>query len=98
MDNCGLMDLGFQGPRFTWTNKNPIWQHNVKERLDRGLGNAKWKLLFPAAEISHLPHVKFDHCPILLNTNPSEQKAPKPFWFEQMWLTDPTFPTLVSNS
>ena len=72
MDNCGLLDLGFQGPRFMWTNKNPIWQHNIKERLDRGLGNAKWKLLFLTAEISHLPHVKFDHCPILLNTDPSE--------------------------
>jgi len=22
LDNCGLMDLGFQGPRFTWTNKS----------------------------------------------------------------------------
>jgi len=54
MDNCGLMDLGFQGPRFTWTNKSPNWQHNIKERLDRDLGNVEWKLIFPAAEISHL--------------------------------------------
>ena len=70
MDNCGLIDLGFQGTRFTWTNKNPIWQHNIKERLDKGLGNTEWKLLFPAAEISHLPRVKSDHCPILLNIDP----------------------------
>ena len=36
--------------------------------------------------------------PILLNIDPSEQKTLKPFRFEQMWLTDPTFPTLVSDS
>ena len=94
MDKCGLMDLGFQGPRFTWTNKSPVWQCNIKERLDRGLGNAKWKILFPAAEVHHLPRVKSNHCPILLITDPLEQKSPKPFQFEQMWLTDPTLPSL----
>ena len=41
MDNCGLIDLGFHGPHFTWTNKSLCWQTTIKERLDRGLGNAK---------------------------------------------------------
>ena len=63
MDNCGLMDLGFHGPSFTWTNKSPCWQTIIKERLDRGLGNAEWATLFPSAEIHHLPRVKSDHCP-----------------------------------
>ena len=29
LDYCGLMDLGFHGPKFTWTNKNLIWYHNI---------------------------------------------------------------------
>ena len=98
LDKCGLIDLRFHGPRFTCTNKSSIWQSTIKERLDRGLGNANWTLLFPTAEIHHLPKVKSDHCPILLNTDPSEPKLPKPFRFEQMWLTDPTFPSLVKDS
>ena len=98
MDNYGLMDLGFQGPGFMWTNKSLDWHHNIKEWLDRGLGNAEWKLLFPATEIFHLPRVKSDHCPILLNIDPLEPKTPKSFQFEQMWLTDSTFTTLVSDS
>ena len=98
MDKYGLMDLGFQGPRFTWTTKSPIWQNIIKEQLDRRLGNVEWKLLFPTAEIHDLPRVKSDHCPILLITNPLEPKSPKPFRFEQMWLTDPTFLSLVEDS
>ena len=92
------MDLGFHSPRFTWTNRSPVWQSTIKERLDRGLGNADWTLLFPATKVHHLSRVKSDHCPILLNTDPLEQKPPKPFRFEQMWLTDPTFPSLVEDS
>ena len=62
------------------------------------MGNAEWATLFPAAEIHHLPRVKSDHCLILLSTDPRERKPPKPFRFEQMWLTDPTFPALVDES
>lgn len=92
MDTCGLMDLGFQGPRFTWTNKSPDWHCNIKERLD------EWKILFPLAEIHHLPRVKSDHGPIMLIIDPLERKPPKPFRFEQICLTDPSFPSLVKNS
>ena len=47
IDQCGLMDLGFHGPRYMWTNKILIWHHNVKERLSRGLGNVEWKFISP---------------------------------------------------
>ena len=33
LDACNLLDLGFNGPRFTWTNKRD--QGLVMERLDR---------------------------------------------------------------
>ena len=62
------------------------------------MGNAEWKILFPATQIHHLPRVKSDHCPILLITDPLEPKSSKPFQFEQMWLTNPTFHSLMEDS
>ena len=97
MDKCGLMDLGFQGPCFTWTNKSSAWNGPIQERLDHILGNAEWKLLFPTIEIHHLPKVKSDHCSIMLLTDPCEWKSPKPFRFKQMWLTDSSFPSVVEQ-
>jgi hypothetical protein len=47
---CGLFDLGYSGPAYTWTNKrfasNPIF-----ERLDRCLANAEWCTLFPNTNV-----------------------------------------------
>ncbi|XP_075655125.1 uncharacterized protein LOC142625332 [Castanea sativa] len=38
LDVCNMADLGFQGPRFTWTNKNDI-NTLIQERLDRFFAN-----------------------------------------------------------
>jgi hypothetical protein len=41
VDNVGAIDLGFNGPRFTWSNRI-IGLANIRERLDRGLCNVDW--------------------------------------------------------
>ena len=54
--------------------------------------------MFIRSEVHHLPYTKSDHFPILLDTDPPIHKLSKPFKFEQMWLSDPSFSTLVENS
>ena len=34
LDKCSMIDIGFTGARFTWTNKSPI-QSLIQERIDR---------------------------------------------------------------
>ncbi|OMP00911.1 reverse transcriptase [Corchorus capsularis] len=63
--NCGLLDLGFQGPTYTWTNRRQ-GRHRIHERLDRALSNVEWRLRFPEAIVKHLPRFYSDHCPILV--------------------------------
>lgn len=37
----------------------------------------------------HLGAVNSDHCPLLINTCPTDVRAPRPFCFEAMWANDP---------
>lgn len=88
LSNLGLIDLGFHGHPFTWSNKR-AGSANIQERLDRGVGNNEWISLFPYSSIFHLPAIGSDHNPIILNTS-IDSLCPKPFRFESMWLDDIT--------
>uniref|UniRef100_A0A2N9F204 Reverse transcriptase domain-containing protein n=1 Tax=Fagus sylvatica TaxID=28930 RepID=A0A2N9F204_FAGSY len=49
LDDCGFVDLGFNGPKFTWTNNrmgDMTW-----ERLDRAVATPEWLLCFPSAQV-----------------------------------------------
>lgn len=45
-------------------------------------------IAFPKASVSHLRAINFDHTPILLDTNPKDSFAHRPFRFEAAWVRD----------
>lgn len=53
LDKCSMIDIGFMGAQFTWTNKRPI-QSLIQEQIDRFFVNPSWCLLYPEAKIVHL--------------------------------------------
>ena len=96
LDNCNMMDIGFSRPRFTWTNKREM-QALIQERIDRFFVNSSWCLLFLEAKVVHLTRCHFDHCPVLLDLTLTAWGVRKrPFKFQTCWLTDLTFPKVVS--
>ncbi|XP_058201666.1 uncharacterized protein LOC131316348 [Rhododendron vialii] len=98
IDCCGMHDLGFSGPRFTWTNTQ-VTGGLIKERLDRVWSNSSWNLIYPEAHVSHLPRTHSDHCPILLSTVPnSGPPNPRPFRFESVWFSDPSVFSVIEDS
>lgn len=45
VEDCGLLDLGFSGYPYTWSN-NRSGNEYIQERLDRVLATPSWSLLF----------------------------------------------------
>ena len=93
-----MIDLGFSGPRFTWTNKRGI-SDLIQERIDRVFVNPEWWNLFPEARVTHLTRCHSDHCPILLESSAKDSLyLERPFKFQSFWLSDVTFPGVVSGA
>jgi hypothetical protein len=78
---CGLFDLGFDGPSYTWSNKRFTFVPTY-ECLDRCLANAEWCKAFPTTDFLHLPMMYNDHAPILLIPSSQCQHPKNPFHFE----------------
>ncbi|XP_069150536.1 uncharacterized protein [Solanum lycopersicum] len=58
-------DMGYSGQPYTWCSHRKdgsrIWK-----RLDRGVVNDNWLDKMPSTNITHLPSVGSDHCPLLM--------------------------------
>lgn len=97
INNCNLIDLGYNSLKFTWTNRR---NHNqlIFERLDRFLANPARLNFFYKALVHHLPKTFSDHCPLVLDTNPSQLNCKKSLQIEPMWLSHPRFAGVIHNS
>ncbi|XP_019239455.1 PREDICTED: uncharacterized protein LOC109219450 [Nicotiana attenuata] len=100
INNCHLIDLGFKGSKYTWSNKRYKTRNSlILERIDRCLANNQWVNQYPEANITHLPRTQSHHCPMLVSlSNASPSPINKPFRFESMWCSHPMFQSLVRDS
>lgn len=60
---CHLIDLGYKGSCYTWTNVK-YNRFNLLERIDRVLANYDWITNYPDALATYLPRTHSNHCPI----------------------------------
>ena len=98
LDECNMIDLGFAGPKYTWTNRRPI-SSLILERIDRCFANPMWRILYPEAVVTHLPRIFSDHCPVLIELcKSSANHLNKPFLFQTMWMLHPDFPRVVQQA
>ena len=98
LDERNMLDLGFMGPKFTWTNRRSI-SNLILERIDRCFANSDWRLLYPKVIVTHLPRTFSDHCPVLIELcRATVNHVNKPFHFQMMWLLHQDFPRVVQQA
>jgi hypothetical protein len=93
LQDCGLMDLGFVGPKYTWCNRQDASSH-VKVRLDRAVANGDFSNRFDACTVENIITMSSDHYAILLTmvVDPRrgvQQPVSSSFRYEAMWLIRP---------
>ena len=62
---CGLKEVRFMGPLFTWLYLKEDGSQ-IRERLDRVLAMVEWFHLFPMAKLVHLSSSASDYSPLIL--------------------------------
>ncbi|CAN1279753.1 Uncharacterized mitochondrial protein AtMg00310 [Linum perenne] len=96
-NNLGLIDIGFSGEEFTWSNRQS-GASLIEERLDRFFFNDLWLSLFPESHVRHLFPRYSDHSPILLRTQPPSPISKKLFRFDCRWVENPEVTLLIQHT
>ncbi|WOL20249.1 hypothetical protein Cni_G29053 [Canna indica] len=98
--NCGLIDVGFKGPMFIWSNKRKEG-NKIVVRLDRVLYNMKWLYWNIDINVEHLNMVNSDHRPLLIkcirSRDAREKRNKRNFIFEYFWLDYPEMEEVVNK-
>ncbi|XP_075669941.1 uncharacterized protein LOC142639680 [Castanea sativa] len=89
LSNCGLMDLGFMGQRYTWCNGR-IGEQKTLIKLDRVVANDEWRSMFKESTVHHITMSTSDHCMLALFLKKKHPSRPvkKRFLFDAMWTRD----------
>ncbi|KAI3474488.1 hypothetical protein Pfo_029398 [Paulownia fortunei] len=90
--DCGLIDVGYEGSPYTWTN------HRVWKRLDRMLYSENWLDLFQFTKVTHLPRIWSNHSPLLISVSLQSSKPPSSFRFFKMCTRHHLFLEAISKS
>ncbi|KAK2661511.1 hypothetical protein Ddye_000085 [Dipteronia dyeriana] len=103
IEDSQIEDIGFRGPNFTLSNKKK-GNSLVIERLDKGVCNKKWRILFPNFDIRHLEFLGSDHRPLLLGFSEALNRGhggdsghKRRFYFEECWADDEECQEIVSS-
>lgn len=100
MAECDLLDLGFSGAHFTWSNQREGFEL-ICERLDRCIANTEWCNLFLRNYVSHGSIVYSYHIPIVLHIDRVDHtwiRGTKPFQFEFMCLGNTKCKEIINES
>lgn len=83
--DTNLVDVGFKGAPYTWTN-NMEGDQRISERLDIALVNSTFIGKYLTLRVTHKLLLGSDHCPILIQLEPQTRWGRRWFRFEGAWM------------
>ena len=90
MRDCDILDVGFKGYPFTWSNGR-YGPDFVEERLDRFLSNNAWRDIFSDCAATNIDTWTSDHCPVLMKVQErgngmiNNKRQATRSYYEDMW-------------
>ncbi|KAL8463010.1 hypothetical protein ACS0TY_033862 [Phlomoides rotata] len=97
LDEAQLHDMDISGPQFTWVTRRSN-QGYMAARLNWVLVNDGFLDFWHSSSATVLPRISSDHHPILLTFKETAGHLVRPFRFQHMWMTHPSFTTMVTAS
>jgi hypothetical protein len=101
LDDCGLSDLGFSGPKFTWTNKKEH-DSNIQVRLDRDVVNGAFTQMYNDCQVNVITTTS-DHYAIFISLNNHQddivsRPVQMSFKYEAAWLRSPDYVQVMEQA
>jgi hypothetical protein len=86
LEHCELSNLGYRGPKFTWSNCRE-GDEFIKEHLDRGIANLGWCEVYPDVEIVVEASSTSDHVVLKAWLNGKQRRSSRQsiFQYEAQW-------------
>ena len=98
INDCGLLDLGMEGYKFTWERSQGT-DNCIEERRDRAFATDSWFRQFHRARVCSLEASGSDNLPILLEPNPKVYVYRySRFRFENLWLREARCVEVICSS
>jgi hypothetical protein len=95
LDECGLMDLGYTGPLFTWSNQQDD-DSLVRVQLDRAVANGDFSTVFDDCLVENIITTTSDHFAVLVRLQKFGEATDRMpvqsgFRYEAAWLRAPDY-------
>lgn len=102
LEECGLVDLGFEGDPFTWRNNSHTLEGYIRERLDRAVACGEWTARFSLYRVRNGEPRHSDHRPIIVDTETvlprRGEQGQHGFRFEASWVEEEQCAHVVGNA